>query len=119
MGSGTQADNTDGSQPAASRSPKNVSEVLTAGGPGPTRLVRKGTGPRTEQGKNRTKYNALKQGIFSKAVVLEGESRHDFDALLNGLCDDFQPEGTLEGILVEKLAMLLWRERRLIVADVS
>ncbi len=83
----------------------------------PTSLVRGAAGPRTRQGKERTKYNALKQGIFSKLGVLEGESRAEFDALWNGLRDDFRPEGTFEEIWVEKLATLLWRERRLIIAD--
>jgi len=82
-----------------------------------TSLVRGATGPRTPQGRDRTKYNALKQGIFAKVVVLEGESRAEFDALWNGLRDDLRPEGTFEEIWVEKLATLLWRERRLIIAD--
>lgn len=88
-----------------------------ASGPGSTSLVRKATGPRTQQGKDRTKYNAVKQGIFSKAAVLKSESRAEFDALLNGLRDYFQPEGTFEEIQVEKLATFFWRECRLIVAD--
>lgn len=83
----------------------------------PTSLARQATGPRTQQGKNKTKYNALKQGIFSKVAVLKGESRAEFDVLLNGLRDYFQPEGTFEEIWVERLASLLWRERRLVVAD--
>jgi hypothetical protein len=37
--------------------------------------------------------------------------------LLNGLRDDFHPEGTFEEIWVERLATLLWRERRLIIAE--
>jgi len=36
--------------------------------------VRKATGPRTAQGKNRSKLNALKHGLFSKDVLL-GRSR--------------------------------------------
>jgi hypothetical protein len=41
----------------------------------PTIGTRKGTGPRTALGKERSKHNALKHGIFSKIVVLEGEPR--------------------------------------------
>ena len=36
---------------------------------------------------------------------------------MNGLFNDLQPEGELEEILVEKLAILIWRYRRLIVAE--
>jgi hypothetical protein len=60
---------------------------------------RKGTGPRTELGKERSKHNARTHGIFSNVVVLESESRAEFDALLNGLRKDFQPVETLERTL--------------------
>ena len=75
------------------------------------------TGPRTPQGKNRSKNNATKHGIFSSVVVLQGESRPDYESLLDGLRESFQPVGSLEEILVEKLAALLWRHRRLINAE--
>jgi hypothetical protein len=99
MSPDAQTDNLGGTGSAVSRPRKNGSSaVSTASGPGSTSLVRKATGPRTRQGKERTKYNALKQGIFSKLVILEGESRAEFDALWNGLRDDFRPEGTFEDI---------------------
>jgi len=82
-----------------------------------TASAQKSGGPRTQQGKEKSKLNATTHGIFSKVVVIEGESRAEFDALLNGLRNYFQPKGTLEEIQVEKLAALFWRERRLIIAD--
>ncbi len=42
--------------------------------------------------------------IFSKDAVIEGESRAEFENLLNGLRSYFQPEGTFEEIQIEKLA---------------
>lgn len=81
--------------------------------------VSRSTGPRSPEGKERSKYNAVKHGIFSKVVVLEDEPRVAFDALLNGLLDDLRPQGALEEILVEKLATLMWRHRRLIVAHAA
>ena len=77
-------------------------------------LVRRGTGPRTTLGRERSKHNALKHGIFSKVVLLDFEPRSQFDALLRGLRLDLMPEGMLEGILVEKLATIFWRYRRLL-----
>ena len=74
-------------------------------------------GPRTPNGNERSKYNALKHGIFSKVVVLKGEPRGTFDKLLSGLFSDLQPVGELERILVEKIAILVWRYRRLIVTE--
>jgi len=79
--------------------------------------IRRATGPRTRQGKERSKYNALKHGVFSAQVVLPDESKAEFHALLDGLRNDFQPKGTLEDVLVEKLAALFWRNRRLIIAE--
>jgi hypothetical protein len=80
-------------------------------------LTRRATGPRTPRGKDRSKHNALKHGIFSKMVLLRGESKSDFDSLLSGLRDNLRPEGMLEKILVEKLASLIWRYRRLLMAE--
>ena len=80
-------------------------------------LARKSTGPRTPAGKARSKYNAVKRGIFSKILLLPNESRSEFESLLNGLRTDLQPEGMFESILVEKLVSHLWRYRRLLIAE--
>lgn len=82
-----------------------------------TSLVRKATGPRTQQSKERSKHNAITHGIFSEAVVLKGESQNEFDVLLSALCEDRQPEGALEEILVNKHAVLWWRLRRVWTAE--
>jgi len=111
-------ENLSSSEPTLSQAPKNRSTGgPTASGPGSTSLVRKATGPRTPQGKDRSKHNAITHGIFSKAVVLKSESRSDFDALLSALYQDRQPEGALEEILVNKLAVLWWRLRRVWTAE--
>jgi hypothetical protein len=78
---------------------------------------RKSTGPRTELGKQRSSQSALKSGIFSRATLLKGESKFEYGSLLEDLWKTFQPEGRLEEILVEKLASLIWRYRRLLVAE--
>jgi hypothetical protein len=78
---------------------------------------RKAGGPRTTEGKQRSRHNALKYGIFAKNVLLKGESQSEFGSLLNGLLNDFRPAGTLEELLVEKLAALAWRHRRLFLAE--
>lgn len=81
-------------------------------------LTRKrSTGPCTKQGKERSKRNSLKHGIFSKAVLLEGESQKEFDRLLKGLHKSLKPVGTLEDILVERLAADLWKYRRFLMAE--
>jgi len=75
------------------------------------------SGPRSEAGKKRSSGNAMKFGIFSQVILIKGESRSVYESLLAGLWEEFQPEGTLEEVLVEKLAIILWRHRRLLVAE--
>lgn len=82
-------------------------------------VERKPTGPRTDAGKKRSKLNAVRHGIYSKVALLPGESRAEFDMLLNGLHYDFEPQGKLETMLVEKLAVLSWRYRRLLIAEAA
>jgi hypothetical protein len=79
--------------------------------------VRKKTGPQTQQGKNNSRHNALRHGIFSAVTVLPGESSHEYDSFSKGLREALKPEGRLEMLLVEKLAMIAWRHRRLLQAE--
>ena len=58
-------------------------------------IVRRATGPRTERGKQNSKNNALKHGIFSQVVLLKSEARAKLNSLLR----------------------VLWRIRRLINED--
>jgi hypothetical protein len=76
-------------------------------------------GPRTQLGKQRSKYNAMKRGLFAKVVLLSHEPRAEFNALLYGLQESLKPEGVLELTLVEKLATILWRYRRLLQAETA
>ena len=39
------------------------------------------TGPKTEAGKGVVAKNSLKHGVFSKQILLEGESKKDFENL--------------------------------------
>lgn len=93
-------------------------DVINAGSQVPWESpVRRSTGPRTLQGKQRSKQNATRHGIFSSVVVLKGEIRTEYESLLNGLWETLLPEGRLEELLVEKLATIAWRHRRLLVAE--
>jgi hypothetical protein len=70
------------------------------------------TGPQTELGKSKTRYNALRHSILAKRVVLEThEERSEFRKLFKHCNDDFCPRGLLEKVLVEDYAWLLWKLR--------
>ena len=75
------------------------------------------TGPRTAAGKRRSRANALKTGIFSKMLFLPHESPAEYQALLQGWKDYFEPQGMPEELLVEELATIVWRKHRLIFAE--
>ena len=76
----------------------------------------KSTGPRTEAGKVRSARNSLKHGLLAKEVVITaGEGAEDqqvFDALLSDFIEQYAPDGPLEEMLVEKIAVCYWRLRR-------
>jgi hypothetical protein len=73
-------------------------------------------GVKTAEGKAIAKYNALKHGLLAKEVVIPvgdgAENPNAFDALLADLRGQLLPEGTLEEMLVEKIAVAYWRMRR-------
>ena len=85
--------------------------------PTSTRAARRASGPRTSIGKRRSSMNSLKHGMLSGHLILEGESRSDFDKLHHGLRCYFQPQGAMESHLVEHLATLMWRRRRVVAAE--
>ena len=76
-------------------------------------------GPRTAKGKAVASRNALKHGIFSSVLLLTSESRERYNFLLSGLWEHFKPIGTLEEVLVEKIAVTFWRYRRLISTETA
>jgi hypothetical protein len=80
-------------------------------------LANVSNGPRTGSGKAIASRNAIRHGIFSNAALLKSESRSEYESLLEGLREYFKPVGMFEEILVEKLAILIWRYRRLIITE--
>ncbi len=87
------------------------------------RNARRSTGPRTPEGKERVKWNALKHGLLAKSVVVPNrhglENRSQFESLLTHLHDELKPVGILEEMLVEKIAVAYWRLRRALRAEVG
>jgi hypothetical protein len=99
---------TDGSAPA-----------IAAESAPPLPLARRSPGPRTHKGKERSKRNSTKHGIFSQVVVLPDESRAEFNALLRAYYDDRQPVGRAEEDLVQILAVTRWQQRRMFIAQAA
>src|SRR5262249_9783782 len=69
-------------------------------------------GPRTEEGKERSRLNAVKHGLRSERPVLPGEDVAEWDAFHADIVSDLDPGSTLERELAERVALQLWRLRR-------
>lgn len=73
-------------------------------------------GVKTPEGKAIVKYNALKHGLLAQEAVITvgdgAENPQEFEGLWNSLKTQFAPEGALEEMLVEKVAVAYWRMRR-------
>ena len=87
--------------------PKIVSPAKVAAN---RRNAQKSTGPRTTEDKARSRWNAVQHGLLAKRLLApEATDRDAWIHLLESLREDWQPEGTLEEILVERIAMGYWR----------
>src|ERR687897_2198667 len=72
-------------------------------------------GPATQEGREVVKWNATQHGIRSPAPVVPGvEKREDWEVHRDGMMDSLQPEGHLELVLAERVALLSWRLHRVI-----
>jgi hypothetical protein len=75
------------------------------------------TGPKTARGKTVASGNATRHGILSRELLLPHENPAEFDALLGELIAEMGAVGTLECTLVERIAVAIWRQRRLVRAE--
>jgi hypothetical protein len=67
-------------------------------------------GPKTEAGKEVARWNATRHGIRSPAPVIPGlEKAEDWDDHRDGVLESLSPEGHLELVLAERIALLSWR----------
>ena len=64
-----------------------------------------------------SRFNSLRHGVLSRYTVLPWEDEADYQALLAALVAEHTPNGPTEEHLVEELAGIIWRKRRLRVAE--
>ncbi len=69
------------------------------------------------EGKKRSSINAIKHGILSGRALLPHESKKDYSCLLEGLIDEFKPKGAYESFLVDKIALVMWKHKRLAITE--
>ncbi len=76
------------------------------------RNARKSTGPSTEEGKQRSRCNAVRHGLTAETVIGALEDAEDYKAFEAAITADYDAQSAVERELVLRLASLLWRLRR-------
>jgi len=72
----------------------------------------KSTGPQTEDGKQRSRCNAIRHGLTAETVIGALEDAEDYQAFEAAVTADYDAQSAVERELVLRLASLLWRLRR-------
>ena len=76
------------------------------------RNARNSTGPNTEEGKRRSRCNAIRHGLTAETVIGALEDAEDYAAFEAVIIADYDAQSAVERELVLRLASLLWRLRR-------
>jgi hypothetical protein len=76
------------------------------------RNARLSTGPVTEEGKEKSRQNALRHGLTAETVIDALEDAEDYAAFEIAVTADYDAQSAVERELVLRLASLLWRLRR-------
>src|SRR4051812_40434577 len=76
------------------------------------RNARHSTGPITQDGKQRSRQNAVRHGLTAETVISALEDADDYQAFEAAIIADYDAQSAVERELVLRLASLLWRIRR-------
>ena len=108
-------------RPVSKRGPNDKTKPISRGWPPMTsfrqieanrRNARKSTGPITEEGKQRSRCNAVRHGLTAETVIGALEDAEDYKAFEAAIIADYDAQSAVERELVLRLASLLWRLRR-------
>ena len=69
-------------------------------------------GPKTQAGREASRRNALKHGLTARSLIIDGEDPKQLEALRGELIETYAPQGVIEEHLVDMMAGLVWRLRR-------
>jgi hypothetical protein len=70
------------------------------------------TGPVTEDGKKKSRQNAIRHGLTAETVIDALEDAEDYAAFEMAVTADYDAQSAVERELVLRIASLLWRLRR-------
>jgi hypothetical protein len=66
-----------------------------------------------------SRFNALRHGVLSRYTVLPWESTDEYQAVVEALVAEHRPQGPTEEHLLEEIAGVFWRKRRLRLAEAA
>jgi hypothetical protein len=66
-----------------------------------------------------TRFNALRHGVLSRYTVLPWENADEYHTIVAALVAEHSPQGPTEEHLVEEIAGIMWRKRRLRLAEAA
>ena len=66
-----------------------------------------------------TRFNALQHGVLSHYTILPWEDGEAYRSLIDALVAEHNPNGPTEEHLVEELAGIIWRKRRLRLGEAA
>jgi hypothetical protein len=72
----------------------------------------KSTRPKTSEGKERSRCNAIRHGLTAETVIVDFEDAGDYEAFEATVIADYDARSAVERELVLRLASVLWRLRR-------
>ena len=73
------------------------------------RNSRRSTGPKTPEGKARSRFNAVKHGCRARSPILPGEDPDAFRRRLEDWSGDLEPRDHVEQFLVRRAVQLSWQ----------
>src|SRR5580700_2666925 len=74
--------------------------------------AQKSSGPKTEPGKHRTRFNAYRHGLTGQICLLTADEQQAFDQHCTGIRESLAPVGALEIDLAQSTAEDRWRLKR-------
>lgn len=72
----------------------------------------KSTGPRTDEGKARVKFNALRHGVRAETLALPHEHDEEVQTFVDDVITAIAPRDAVEAELAAEIATLSWKLRR-------
>jgi len=83
------------------------------------RNAQKSTGPKTPEGKAKSRRNALRHGLTAKACMLADEDPNDLLDMIAEIGEKFDPQDTDEDFLVQRMAEARIRYNRIMPLEAS